>query len=93
MRIYRIVAVSIALVLCGGVLSLKSFAAEEEASASEQKSAAGAKKKGYDYEKSKYKSLTESEPKSYKFDAKGNPIPPAAKKKTAKKPVASKSAE
>lgn len=37
------------------------------------------KKKNYDYEKSKYKAyraLTDSEPRTYRFDEKGNPIPP-----------------
>lgn len=43
-------------------------------------------KKGYDYEKSRYKSyrtLTDDEQRTYKFDEKGNPVlsPAKAKKK------------
>lgn len=48
------------------------------------KTAAKAKKKEYDYEKSKYKSyrvLTDPETSVYRYDSKGNPIRPAAKKK------------
>ncbi|MDD5657391.1 MAG: hypothetical protein PHF00_09085 [Elusimicrobia bacterium] len=47
------------------------------------------KKKEYDYSKSKYKvyrALTGKEPRTYRFDENGNPIPPAdKKKKTVKK--------
>ncbi len=46
------------------------------------------KKKGYDYEKSRYKAygaLTDLEPKTYKFDENGNPVPPPGSKKTASK--------
>jgi hypothetical protein len=42
------------------------------------------KPKPYDYESSKYKAyraLTDDEPKSYRFDMKGNPIPPVSSKK------------
>lgn len=40
-------------------------------------------KKGYDYERSKYKSreLAEGEVKTYRFNAKGEPVLPADKKK------------
>ena len=46
------------------------------------------KKKGYDYDKSRYKAygaLTDLEPKTYRFDENGNPVPPPGSKKTAKK--------
>src|SRR4051812_18014985 len=45
----------------------------------------GAKKKGYDYERSKYKSkdLNTAETHSYRFNAKGEPV--EAKKKAAAK--------
>ena len=70
------------------------FAAEEAvllvAQKPKTKKSAKSKKKGYDYEKSKYKAyrvLTDKETRSYKFDEKGNPIPPASKKKPARKKV------
>lgn len=92
MRINTVWSVPIALVLCGGTLPLAISATEEGASVMEQnskpKKSAGVKKKGYDYEKSKYKSyraLTDSEPRTYRFDEKGNPISQASKKKPVKK--------
>ena len=43
-------------------------------------------KKGYDYEKSKYKAFrVDPEPSVYKFDASGRPILPKKKKAPAKK--------
>jgi hypothetical protein len=41
-------------------------------------------KKAYDYENSRYKAyheLSDSEPRTYRFDARGNPIPPPGSKK------------
>ena len=45
------------------------------------------KKKAYDYENSKYKAYQEltDEPRTYRFDERGNPIPPKDKKKAAAK--------
>lgn len=40
-----------------------------------------AKKKGYDYERSKYKSQAPSQGSTYKFDEKGEPIVAGSKKK------------
>jgi hypothetical protein len=54
-------------------------------------------KKGYDYENSRYKSyhaLVDGEPKTYRFDARGNPVPPpGSKKKGAKGKKAASSEE
>ena len=53
-----------------------------------------AKKKGYDYDKSRYKAygvLTDPEPRTYRFDENGNPVPPPGSKKTAKKAKKKKS--
>lgn len=47
-------------------------------------------KKPYDYEKSRYKSyrvLIGPEPRTYRFDEKGNPIQPKVKKPPVKKAV------
>ncbi len=46
-----------------------------------------AKKKAYDYENSKYKAYRElaDEPRTYRFDERGNPILPKDKKKAAAK--------
>ncbi|MDP3543579.1 MAG: hypothetical protein Q8T11_14005 [Elusimicrobiota bacterium] len=41
------------------------------------------KKKGYDYERSKYKSQAPASGSTYKFNEKGEPIVPGAKKKAA----------
>ncbi|MCR4296406.1 MAG: hypothetical protein NUW21_12785 [Elusimicrobia bacterium] len=41
------------------------------------------KKKGYDYERSKYKSKAPASVSTYKFNSKGEPIVPGAKKKKA----------
>lgn len=64
-------------------------AAEEDAPKPKKKAKKGGKgKKGYDYEASKYKSyrtLSDNEPRSYRFDESGKPIPPGGKKKPAKK--------
>jgi hypothetical protein len=44
-----------------------------------------AKKKGFDYERSKYKSKEPSQTPTYKFNAAGDPIRPGDKKAAAKK--------
>ena len=41
------------------------------------------KKKGYDYERSKYKSKATASVSTYKFNSRGEPIVPGAKKKKA----------
>ncbi len=75
------------------VLPRASFAADPapEAAAQPRTGHRGAAKRGYDYDKSKYKAykvLTEDENHSYRFDAKGNAIPPArAKSRPSKRRV------
>lgn len=49
------------------------------------KKKAAAKKKGYDYERSKYKSRELSQTINYKFNEKGDPVVPGAKKKSSAK--------
>lgn len=64
---------------------IAAFAVLPAAAAKPKKKAA---KKAYDYEKSKYKAygaLVDKEPKTYRFDNKGNPIPPPSKKKKSSK--------
>ncbi len=75
------------------VLPRAGFAAdpEPEAAAQPRTGHRGAAKRGYDYDKSKYKAykvLTEDENHSYRFDAKGNAILPAqAKRRSSKRKV------
>lgn len=60
-----------------------------------KKKKAAVKKKGYDYERSKYKSraLSESTQSSYRFNEKGEPVTGAKKKPAAKKKVRSEPPE
>lgn len=75
-----------AIGLCAETFSLTVFAAEEEAPAATQKlKPKKFKKKGYDYEASKYKALMGSGSHAYRFDTDGNPIIPVAEKPARKK--------
>ena len=58
---------------------------EDAKPAPKAKKKAGAKKKGFDYERSKYKSREPSQTPSYKFNEKGDPISGETKKKASKK--------
>lgn len=92
MRILRPLAVLLVL-LCAApwntaVRAQEEPPAPEEEAPKPKKSKKAKKAKGYDYEASKYKSyrtLADNEPKSYKFDEAGKPIPPGGKKKPVKK--------
>lgn len=53
--------------------------------ASKSKKKGAKKKKGFDYEASKYKSREPSQTPTYKFNAAGDPIRPSDKKAAAKK--------
>lgn len=81
------------LLLAGAcALSVPQVRAEDDGFMNEElkpaKKPAKTKKKGkkeYDYDRSKYKSRVQTPPKSYKFNANGDPITPDAKKKSSAK--------
>lgn len=71
------------------------FSAPSAAWSADERPKKKAKKKAYDYEQSKYKAykaLTEDQERTYRFNERGEPVKPGAKKKKAKKP-AKKSSE
>ncbi|MBI5210071.1 MAG: hypothetical protein HY927_08885 [Elusimicrobia bacterium] len=82
-----------AFVFCAGTETRTLRAAETETEPAvakakpRPKKPARPKKKGYDYEKSKYKSdaLIGSEPRIYKFDAKGRPVSAPSAGRSARK--------
>lgn len=83
----RLLFLLLALTLPFGASSLPARAQDEpvQDEDAKPKPKKKAKKKAFDYEKSKYKSLEPSQTKSYKFNDKGDPIDPDAKKKAAAK--------
>jgi hypothetical protein len=65
--------------------SPKAEVAEEGSESKPKKKKAPAKKKGFDYERSKYKSKEPSPVNHYRFNEKGDPVGDETKKKASKK--------